>query len=171
MPALRAQVGARGHVLGVDVTPAMPAAAARHGRTRHGHLVAADCTRLPARRVRSGDLLGGTARPSPGPVRRPARMGLCHRGRRRPAALPSFGPRGARRPARPLPRPRRPAHGGEPAPRAGDDGLGPGGVRGRRRSLPGPCGAARLTLRGGVSGRCRTSSRCRRRPSPARSPM
>lgn len=25
----------------------MPAAAARHGRTRHGHLVAADCTRLP----------------------------------------------------------------------------------------------------------------------------
>ncbi|MFJ3830487.1 hypothetical protein ACIPWI_21280 [Streptomyces sp. NPDC090046] len=47
MPALRAQVGARGHVLGVDVTPAVSAAAARHGRTRHGHLVAADCTRLP----------------------------------------------------------------------------------------------------------------------------
>ncbi|MFI5669433.1 methyltransferase domain-containing protein [Streptomyces sp. NPDC051704] len=47
MPALRAQVGRRGHVLGVDVTPAMLASAARHGRTRHGHLVAADCTRLP----------------------------------------------------------------------------------------------------------------------------
>ncbi|MFI6003186.1 class I SAM-dependent methyltransferase [Streptomyces sp. NPDC051366] len=47
MPALRAQVGPRGHVLGIDVTPAMLAAAARHGRTRHGHLLAADCTRLP----------------------------------------------------------------------------------------------------------------------------
>ncbi|MGW6981655.1 methyltransferase domain-containing protein [Streptomyces sp. NPDC054932] len=47
MPALRAQVGPRGHVLGIDVTPAMLAAAARHGRTRHGHLVSADCTRLP----------------------------------------------------------------------------------------------------------------------------
>ncbi|MEV7563387.1 methyltransferase domain-containing protein [Streptomyces sp. NPDC089795] len=47
MPALRTQVGPDGHVLGVDLTPAMPAAAARHGRTRHGHLLAADCTRLP----------------------------------------------------------------------------------------------------------------------------
>ncbi|MFE6843839.1 methyltransferase domain-containing protein [Streptomyces sp. NPDC057686] len=47
MPALRQQVGRRGHVLGIDVTPAMLAAAARHGRTRHGHLLAADCTRLP----------------------------------------------------------------------------------------------------------------------------
>ncbi|MFI8280203.1 methyltransferase domain-containing protein [Streptomyces sp. NPDC085929] len=47
MPGLRAQVGPRGHVLGIDVTPAMLAAAARHGRTRHGHLLAADCTRLP----------------------------------------------------------------------------------------------------------------------------
>lgn len=47
MPALRAQVGPRGQVLGVDLTPAMLAAAARHGRTRHGSLVAADCARLP----------------------------------------------------------------------------------------------------------------------------
>ncbi|MEV7591154.1 methyltransferase domain-containing protein [Streptomyces sp. NPDC089922] len=47
MPALRRQVGPRGQVLGIDVTPAMLAAAARHGRTRHGHLLASDCTRLP----------------------------------------------------------------------------------------------------------------------------
>ncbi|MEU6299109.1 methyltransferase domain-containing protein [Streptomyces erythrochromogenes] len=47
MPALRQQVGPGGRVLGVDVTPAMLAAAARHGRTRHGDLLAADCTRLP----------------------------------------------------------------------------------------------------------------------------
>ncbi|WKD37026.1 methyltransferase domain-containing protein [Streptomyces xanthophaeus] len=47
MPALREQVGPRGQVLGVDLTPAMLAAAARHGRTRHGSLLAADCTRLP----------------------------------------------------------------------------------------------------------------------------
>ncbi|MFD5489963.1 methyltransferase domain-containing protein [Streptomyces virginiae] len=47
MPALREQVGAGGRVLGIDVTPAMLAAAARHGRTRHGALLAADCTRLP----------------------------------------------------------------------------------------------------------------------------
>ncbi|MEV7618348.1 methyltransferase domain-containing protein [Streptomyces sp. NPDC089799] len=47
MPALRSQVGPRGRVLGIDVTPAMLTAAARHGRTRHGHLLAADCTRLP----------------------------------------------------------------------------------------------------------------------------
>ncbi|MFJ9763351.1 methyltransferase domain-containing protein [Streptomyces erythrochromogenes] len=47
MPALRQQVGPGGRVLGVDVTPAMLAAAARYGRTRHGDLLAADCTRLP----------------------------------------------------------------------------------------------------------------------------
>ncbi|WP_438289924.1 methyltransferase domain-containing protein [Streptomyces sp. HUAS TT7] len=47
MPALREQVGAHGRVLGIDITPAMLTAAARHGRTRHGHLLAADCTRLP----------------------------------------------------------------------------------------------------------------------------
>ncbi|WP_405982174.1 methyltransferase domain-containing protein [Streptomyces sp. NBC_00158] len=47
MPALRAHVGETGSVLGVDVTPAMLGAAARHGRSRHGSLLAADCTRLP----------------------------------------------------------------------------------------------------------------------------
>ncbi|MFF3014624.1 methyltransferase domain-containing protein [Streptomyces sp. NPDC057939] len=47
MPALRARVGPAGTVLGIDVTPAMLAAAARRGRTSHGHLLAADCTRLP----------------------------------------------------------------------------------------------------------------------------
>ncbi|MFF3619599.1 methyltransferase domain-containing protein [Streptomyces sp. NPDC002467] len=47
MPALRALVGPTGSVLGVDVTHAMLVAAARHGRTRHGGLLTADCTRLP----------------------------------------------------------------------------------------------------------------------------
>ncbi|MFF2197542.1 methyltransferase domain-containing protein [Streptomyces sp. NPDC058157] len=63
MPALRAQVGPSGRVLGIDLTPAMLAAAARHGRTRHGDLLAADCTRLPlpdasVRGVFSAGLLG-----------------------------------------------------------------------------------------------------------------
>ncbi|MFE7510276.1 methyltransferase domain-containing protein [Streptomyces sp. NPDC057540] len=47
MPALRAQVGPTGQVVGVDVTPAMLASAARHARHRQGHLLAADCNRLP----------------------------------------------------------------------------------------------------------------------------
>ncbi|MFJ3767311.1 class I SAM-dependent methyltransferase [Streptomyces sp. NPDC090082] len=47
MPALRAQVGPSGQVVGVDVTPAMLASAARHARHRQGHLLAADCDRLP----------------------------------------------------------------------------------------------------------------------------
>ncbi|MGW4853324.1 methyltransferase domain-containing protein [Streptomyces sp. NPDC004288] len=47
MPALRAQVGPSGQVMGVDVTPAMLASAARHSRHRQGHLLAADCDRLP----------------------------------------------------------------------------------------------------------------------------
>lgn len=51
MPALRAQVGPSGRVLGIDLTPAMLTAAARHGRTRHGQLLAADCTRLPLPRA------------------------------------------------------------------------------------------------------------------------
>ncbi|MFE3685973.1 class I SAM-dependent methyltransferase [Streptomyces sp. NPDC059095] len=50
MPALRELVGPHGRVVGVDVTPAMLSAAARHGRTEHGHLLAADCTRLPVPR-------------------------------------------------------------------------------------------------------------------------
>ncbi|MFJ8159455.1 methyltransferase domain-containing protein [Streptomyces sp. NPDC096136] len=51
MAALRAQVGPEGRVLGIDVTPAMLAAAARHGRTRDGQLLAADCTQLPLPRA------------------------------------------------------------------------------------------------------------------------
>ncbi|MER7759839.1 methyltransferase domain-containing protein [Streptomyces sp. NPDC097619] len=47
MPALRKQVGAEGRVLGLDLTPAMPVEAARHGRTDHGGLVAADRNHLP----------------------------------------------------------------------------------------------------------------------------
>ncbi|MET9958085.1 methyltransferase domain-containing protein [Streptomyces sp. NPDC006326] len=47
MPALRTHVGDTGSVLGIDVTPAMLATAARHDRTRYGHLLAADCNRLP----------------------------------------------------------------------------------------------------------------------------
>ncbi|MFF3213436.1 methyltransferase domain-containing protein [Streptomyces sp. NPDC002886] len=47
MPALRAQVGAEGTVLGVDVTHAMLASAARIGRGGWGQLLLADCTQLP----------------------------------------------------------------------------------------------------------------------------
>ncbi|MFD9407482.1 methyltransferase domain-containing protein [Streptomyces sp. NPDC059989] len=47
MPALRAQVGSQGTVLGIDVTHAMLTAAARIGRTDCGQLLLADCTRLP----------------------------------------------------------------------------------------------------------------------------
>lgn len=47
MPALRKQVGPTGQVVGIDVTPAMLASAARHARDHHGHLLAADCNRLP----------------------------------------------------------------------------------------------------------------------------
>ncbi|WP_369386739.1 methyltransferase domain-containing protein [Streptomyces sp. CG1] len=47
LPALRAQVGARGVVLGVDLTPAMLTAAAREGRAGDGSLLLADACRLP----------------------------------------------------------------------------------------------------------------------------
>ncbi|MFD7256824.1 methyltransferase domain-containing protein [Streptomyces sp. NPDC059874] len=47
MPALRAQVGGEGTVLGVDVTHTMLTAAARIGCTDSGHLLLADCARLP----------------------------------------------------------------------------------------------------------------------------
>ncbi|MFG2875435.1 methyltransferase domain-containing protein [Streptomyces sp. NPDC048337] len=47
MPALRAQVGAEGTVLGVDVTHAMLTAAAGIGRVDCGQLLLADCARLP----------------------------------------------------------------------------------------------------------------------------
>ncbi|MDT0572658.1 class I SAM-dependent methyltransferase [Streptomyces sp. DSM 3412] len=49
LPALRTAVGASGVVLGVDLTPAMLAAAVRAGRDRDGRLVLADVGRLPLR--------------------------------------------------------------------------------------------------------------------------
>ncbi|MFD9366141.1 methyltransferase domain-containing protein [Streptomyces sp. NPDC060020] len=49
MPALRAQVGDEGAVLGLDVTHAMLTAAARIGRAATGRLLLADCARLPLR--------------------------------------------------------------------------------------------------------------------------
>ncbi|MER6565432.1 methyltransferase domain-containing protein [Streptomyces sp. NPDC001093] len=47
LPALRAQVGDGGVVVGIDLTPAMLTAAAREGRTADGSLLLADACRLP----------------------------------------------------------------------------------------------------------------------------
>ncbi|MFE3737868.1 methyltransferase domain-containing protein [Streptomyces sp. NPDC059134] len=47
LPALRAEVGEKGAVLGVDVTSAMLLAAAREGRGGPAGLLLADCLRLP----------------------------------------------------------------------------------------------------------------------------
>ncbi|KUL35067.1 SAM-dependent methyltransferase [Streptomyces sp. NRRL F-4489] len=47
LPALRAAVGARGAVLGADLTPEMLAAAVRAGRGAGAALLQADVTRLP----------------------------------------------------------------------------------------------------------------------------
>ncbi|WP_438484515.1 class I SAM-dependent methyltransferase [Streptomyces sp. S186] len=47
LPALRAAVGARGTVLGADLTPEMLAAAVRAGRDSCAALLHADVTRLP----------------------------------------------------------------------------------------------------------------------------
>lgn len=47
LPALRGAVGARGGVLGADLTPAMLEAAVRAGRDRSGQLLLADAARLP----------------------------------------------------------------------------------------------------------------------------
>ncbi|MEW1612557.1 MULTISPECIES: methyltransferase domain-containing protein [unclassified Streptomyces] len=49
LPALRAAVGPRGTVLGVDLTPAMLEEAARAGRGAGGMLLRADVARLPLR--------------------------------------------------------------------------------------------------------------------------
>ncbi|WP_431784688.1 class I SAM-dependent methyltransferase [Streptomyces chumphonensis] len=49
LPLLRAAVGPEGAVLGVDITPAMLAAASAAGRHRSGGLVLADAERLPLR--------------------------------------------------------------------------------------------------------------------------
>ncbi|MFE4550091.1 methyltransferase domain-containing protein [Streptomyces sp. NPDC056785] len=47
LPALRAEVGDKGTVLGVDVTSAMLVTAAREGRAGQAGLLLADCHRLP----------------------------------------------------------------------------------------------------------------------------
>ncbi|MFF4952305.1 class I SAM-dependent methyltransferase [Streptomyces chattanoogensis] len=47
LPALRAAVGPRGRVLGVDLTPEMLGEAVRAGRDRYAGLLLADVTRLP----------------------------------------------------------------------------------------------------------------------------
>ncbi|MFD7120249.1 class I SAM-dependent methyltransferase [Streptomyces sp. NPDC059922] len=49
LPPLRDAVGARGTVLGVDLTPEMLAAAVRAGRRAAGQLLLADVGRLPVR--------------------------------------------------------------------------------------------------------------------------
>ncbi|MFC7304606.1 class I SAM-dependent methyltransferase [Streptomyces monticola] len=49
LPALRAQVGPGGVVLGADLTPEMLAAAVQAGRDRFGRLLLADVSRLPLR--------------------------------------------------------------------------------------------------------------------------
>ncbi|MFD7287178.1 class I SAM-dependent methyltransferase [Streptomyces sp. NPDC059863] len=49
LPPLRDAVGARGAVLGVDLTPEMLDAAVRAGRRAAGHLLLADVSRLPVR--------------------------------------------------------------------------------------------------------------------------
>ncbi|MFJ1915794.1 class I SAM-dependent methyltransferase [Streptomyces sp. NPDC088147] len=49
LPPLRGAVGARGTVLGVDLTPEMLAAAVRAGRRTAGQLLLADVGRLPVR--------------------------------------------------------------------------------------------------------------------------
>ncbi|MEV6507636.1 methyltransferase domain-containing protein [Streptomyces sp. NPDC051642] len=47
LPALRAQVGDAGLVVGIDLTPAMLTAALREGRDKDGSLLLADACRLP----------------------------------------------------------------------------------------------------------------------------
>ncbi|MEV6483981.1 methyltransferase domain-containing protein [Streptomyces sp. NPDC051576] len=47
LPALRARVGDAGLVVGIDLTPAMLAAALREGRDKDGRLLLADACRLP----------------------------------------------------------------------------------------------------------------------------
>jgi len=47
LPALRAEVGPKGVVLGADLTPAMLTAAAREGRADRAHLLLTDTCRLP----------------------------------------------------------------------------------------------------------------------------
>jgi SAM-dependent methyltransferase len=58
LPHLRAAVGPSGHVLGLDLTPEMLAAARGHGRHTHALLALADARRLP---LRTGSIDGGFA--------------------------------------------------------------------------------------------------------------
>ncbi|RPK54405.1 Demethylmenaquinone methyltransferase [Streptomyces sp. ADI96-02] len=58
LPALRAAVGARGTVIGVDLTPAMLEAAARAGRDECATPLHADVARLPLRDATLDAVLG-----------------------------------------------------------------------------------------------------------------
>jgi SAM-dependent methyltransferase len=58
LPHLRAAVGPSGHVLGLDLTPEMLAAARAHGRHTDALLALADARRLP---LRTGGIDGGFA--------------------------------------------------------------------------------------------------------------
>lgn len=104
-----------------------------------GLLLVADCTRLPCPArpyTESSRPASSTTSPTRTP---PCANGLASPPRWCPGPLPPLGPRGTRRPPRPSLRPRRPPR-REQSPRIPEgDGLAPGGVRGRRRSLPGPC--------------------------------
>ncbi|MFE3148969.1 MULTISPECIES: class I SAM-dependent methyltransferase [unclassified Streptomyces] len=70
LPALRAAVGPRGTVMGVDLTVAMLEAAVRAGRDRDGALLLADVARLPLRSasldaVFAAGLISHLSRPGP----------------------------------------------------------------------------------------------------------
>lgn len=70
LPALRAAVGPRGTVVGVDLTAAMLEAAVRAGRHREGMLLLADVARLPLRSgaldaVFAAGLISHLSRPGP----------------------------------------------------------------------------------------------------------
>ncbi|MFE7400597.1 class I SAM-dependent methyltransferase [Streptomyces sp. NPDC057557] len=70
LPALRAAVGPRGTVLGVDLTAAMLESVVRAGRDRSGALLLADVARLPLRpqsldAVFAAGLISHLSRPGP----------------------------------------------------------------------------------------------------------
>ncbi|MEU2129828.1 class I SAM-dependent methyltransferase [Streptomyces sp. NPDC018352] len=70
LPALRAAVGPRGTVVGVDLTVAMLETAVRAGRDREGTLLLADVARLPLRSgaldaVFAAGLISHLSRPGP----------------------------------------------------------------------------------------------------------
>ncbi|QIY76623.2 methyltransferase domain-containing protein [Streptomyces sp. RLB1-33] len=153
LPALRAGVGDKGVVLGVDVTAAMLDAAARHGRNEHAALLLADACHLP---LSSGSVDGifsaGLIDHLPEPA---SALGDWARvtAPGGPPALPPLGPRRTRRPARPPTGPRRPARRDQPAARAGCGRLAAGPLRGRAAALPGPCRTGRLSFSAQCLGR------------------